>query len=224
MSRIGNDNSIAHRQPLRCILLGLSGALTLSGCTTLSREDCLSGDWYAIGVQDGASGYSLERLAEHRQACAEYRIRPDREDYRAGWEDGIRDYCTPQRGFREGRQGASYAGVCPPQLEWIFLREYRIGQELYEQERRIRELEREQERKKEERREREEHRRSDQRREKPEVSRQRDIQPVGQPVHIQPSSTTPPDDPAEQEKLRNEMQKVKEQFNRLREQSIESKP
>lgn len=217
MSRIGSDNRVARRQPLQFLLLGLSGALALSGCATLSREECLVGNWYEIGVQDGAAGYSLERLAEHRQACAEHRIRPDRDAYRAGWEEGIRDYCTPQRGFYEGRKGAGYAGICPPQLEWAFLREYRIGQDVYQQERRIQEAERERERKREERRKREEQRRSDERRERPDDSQRRVIQPVGEPVRqIQPSlpnSPSPPDDPAEQEKLRAEMKKLKEQFN-----------
>ncbi|HRD48497.1 MAG: DUF2799 domain-containing protein [Candidatus Competibacter sp.] len=240
MSRIGSDNHVARRQPRHFFLLGLSGALALSGCATLSREECLIGNWYEIGAQDGAAGYSPERLAEHRQACAEHRIRPDRDAYRAGWEEGIRDYCTPQRGFYEGRKGAGYAGICPPQLEWAFLREYRIGQDVYQQERRIQEVERERERKREERRKREEQRRSDERRERPDDSQRRErpddsqrrerpddsqrrvIQPVGEPVRqIQPSlpnSPSPPDDPAGQEKLRAEMQKLKEQFNRLREQ------
>ncbi len=220
MSQIGSDNHIIRCQPLRFLLMGLSGALALSGCTTLSREECLIGDWYGIGVQDGAAGYSLERLAEYRQACAEYRIRPDRDAYRAGWEEGVRDYCTPQRGFREGRQGAFYAGICPPQLEWAFLREYRIGQELHEQERRIQELEREQERKREEHRKREDHRHSDGRREKPEDSRRRPDLPTVTPSRpIQPNPPSPPDNPVEQKQLPAEMQKLREQFNRLREQS-----
>ncbi len=139
-------------KPLKAVALGLIGALALGGCATLSREECLMSDWYELGAQDGAAGYSSERLAEHRQACAEYRVRPDREAYRAGWEEGIRDYCTPQRGFSEGRSGAGYTGVCPPPLERGFLRQYRIGLELYQQELRIQELERERERRKEEHR------------------------------------------------------------------------
>jgi len=93
---------------LRWIGIGLGSALAISGCATLSKDQCLMGDWYEIGVQDGAAGYAPDRLAQHREACAEYRVRPDREAYRAGWDDGIGAYCTPERGYQEGRRGASY--------------------------------------------------------------------------------------------------------------------
>lgn len=133
---------------LRWMLIGLGSAWTISGCATLSKDECLLGDWYEIGVQDGAAGYSPNRLAQHRETCAEYRVRPNREAYQAGWDDGIGAYCTPERGFQEGRRGASYSDVCPPALEWTFLQGYRNGQQLYQQERRLRELEQEQERNK----------------------------------------------------------------------------
>ncbi len=247
--------------------------LALGGCATLSQEQCVNEDWYDLGMRDGAAGYPPEQLAEHRQACSEYRIRPDREAYRAGWEEGIRNYCTPERGFREGRAGVSYAQICPPRLERAFLREYRIGRDLYEQERRIRDMERDrEERRREYDRGREDRRRSEDRRERPDrpekPERDRDIQPVGPPVRLekpdrpserpedlrrrdvqpveqpalfkkpdqperaaiperrnlqpqlqpQPAPNAAPDESAEKEKLRQEMQKAKERFNRLREQ------
>ena len=97
-------------------------------------------DRYDIGIQDGAEGYSPSRLAQHQEACAEFRVRPDRGAYQAGWDRGIGEYCTPDRGFQEGRRGASYAYVCPPPLEWAFLEGYRNGQQLYRQEQRLREV------------------------------------------------------------------------------------
>ena len=144
---------------LRLMLLGLSSALTLAGCATLSKDQCMMGDWYDIGIQDGAAGYSPSRLAQHQEACAEFRVRPDRAAYQAGWDRGIGEYCTPDRGFQEGRRGASYGHVCPPQLEWAFLEGYRNGQQLYRQEQRLREMEAELDRKRKEARKRDDDRR-----------------------------------------------------------------
>lgn len=191
--RIGKDKMRRFLALLmRFILLGLGSALAIGGCASLSQEECLNADWYDIGARDGAEGYPANRWADHRRSCSEYRIQPDWEAYRAGWEEGINNYCTPERGFQEGRKGAGYAKVCPPQRERAFLREYRIGQEMYEQERRIEELEREQERRESERRQREEHSHSENRRDESERterldnSRWRDIQPVGPPIRIEP--------------------------------------
>ena len=209
---------------LQSALIGLSSALILAGCATLSKDECLMGDWYDIGIQDGAAGYAPEsRLAQHGEACAEFRVRPDRGAYQAGWDRGIGEYCTPDRGFQEGRRGASYAHVCPPPLEWAFLEGYRNGQQLYRQEQRVREMEAELDRKRKEARKRDEDRRradedwrkadeyrrktDEDRRRADEDRRRRDstinerprsdyrqIQPVGPPIRI--------DERAEQEKQR----------------------
>lgn len=206
---------------LRLMLVGLGSALAISGCATLSRDDCLMGDWYEIGVQDGAAGYAPDRLAQHREACAEYRIRPDREAYQAGWDDGIGIYCTPERGYQEGRRGASYGQVCPPPLEWAFLQGYRNGQQLYQQERRLRELEQEQERNKKEIRKRDEERRKAdederQRYSPPAVERSRSEYRQIQPVPT-PSPTS--EERAKQEKQRNEIEQIKRQIQQMGEQA-----
>ena len=105
----------------------LAAGAVLNGCATLSEEQCLVGDWYGIGVADGQSGYSFQRLGEHNEACASHGVIPDAALYEQGRQQGLRSYCTPQIGFREGRQGDSYAGVCPAHLEADFLAGYSDG-------------------------------------------------------------------------------------------------
>ena len=34
--------------------------LALAACASLSESECKGGDWYAIGVEDGANGRSLD--------------------------------------------------------------------------------------------------------------------------------------------------------------------
>lgn len=49
---------------VRQLALGLSvfGSIyLLAGCATLSKQECLIGDWQAIGYNDGVAGYHSDR-------------------------------------------------------------------------------------------------------------------------------------------------------------------
>lgn len=109
----------------------------LSGCATMSKDECKLADWYLKGVEDATQGYSLERAVEHGKACARVNIVPDMKEYREGHAKGARLYCVPEKGYSEGRKGSAYNGICPVELENKFLRAYKDGQELYNIQRNI---------------------------------------------------------------------------------------
>lgn len=95
------------------ILISLALLLTLGSCATLSEAECRAGDWGLVGYEDGAQGRLPEFIAQHREACAEYGIPPDLDQYLAGRERGLVQYCTPQRAYDLGRQSRPVANVCP---------------------------------------------------------------------------------------------------------------
>jgi len=112
-----------------------AGALLgLASCATMSADQCLAGDWVGQGVSDGASGLSTSRLADHAEACEKHGVTPDASAYRSGREQGLVRYCTPESGFRAGRNGSTYAGVCPAWLEADFLPAYGDGRIVHETE------------------------------------------------------------------------------------------
>lgn len=115
----------------------LSMLLCLSGCATMSKEECKQADWYLKGVEDATQGYPLDRVIEHGKACARVNIVPDMKEYRQGHAKGARLYCVPEKGYSEGRNGAAYNNICPAELEPAFLRAYGDGQELYRIQRNI---------------------------------------------------------------------------------------
>src|SRR3546814_10469398 len=84
------------------VIAGL--ALLQAGCATMNQDECLSGDWGLVGYQDGTNGYPLSYMDKHAKACAAYGVRPDAATYMAARERGLFEYCTPPRGFREGRK------------------------------------------------------------------------------------------------------------------------
>jgi len=122
------------------ILPLLAAALVLGGCASMDRAQCVNANWYAIGMEDGAQGRPLQRLGEHRRACAEHGVQPDAERYAAGRNEGLKSYCTYDRGFRTGRAGSAYNGVCPEPAARDFLAGYQHGRELYGLQKRLDEV------------------------------------------------------------------------------------
>ena len=114
---------------MRIVLLLL--ALLVAGCASMSKDQCLHADWYAVGVEDGAKGLPLERLGEHRQACAEYGVAPNAESYMAGRREGLMAFCTYDRGVAEGRAGRAYGSVCPQEVAADFREGYARGRARY---------------------------------------------------------------------------------------------
>lgn len=112
-------------------LLVVGAVATLSGCASMSQEECLYSDWQAIGYEDGSRGYTADRLGQHRKACAKHGVAADFELYRTGREQGLREFCQPSRGFNLGSSGGRYYGVCAADQEPNFLDAYRTGQHLY---------------------------------------------------------------------------------------------
>jgi len=106
--------------------------LVLAGCSTMSKEECLVSDWQAVGFEDGARGYSADRIGQHRKACADYGIAPDLAAYRRGRDEGLEHFCTPQNGFNLGSSGGAYAGVCPESLAAEFSTAYAEGRRLHD--------------------------------------------------------------------------------------------
>lgn len=109
----------------------------LAGCASLDKDECRTADWYAIGLEDGARGRAVERLGDHRRACAEHGVAPQTERYLAGRNEGLKSFCTYERGYSQGRAGQGYAGACPKEIAGSFLAGYQRGSELHELNRRL---------------------------------------------------------------------------------------
>jgi hypothetical protein len=116
--------------------------LLIAGCASMDRSQCVSANWYAIGLEDGARGQPLERLGAHRRACAEHGIAPDAERYAAGRNEGLKSFCTYERGFSQGRSGNANAGVCPAGLAASFQSGYQRGRELWDLNRQLGDVQR----------------------------------------------------------------------------------
>ena len=101
------------------LLLAVSIGL-LQGCATLSENECEAADWWLIGQEDGSEGLPLAHLEEHRESCAEHGVAPDRDAYAKGHQSGLAVYCTRFTGYKVGRSGQPYHGICEGPLAEAF--------------------------------------------------------------------------------------------------------
>ena len=105
--------------------------LGLSGCASMSANECALSDWSAIGFEDGSRGYSSDHFAQRRKACAKHGVTANFQEYQQGRSQGLREFCQPARGFTYGESGGRYNGVCPAELEGEFVEAYNTGYQLY---------------------------------------------------------------------------------------------
>jgi len=124
------------------IFMVLGAVLLLAGCETVSQEQCVAGDWEALGRADAASGHDISRFEQIAKDCGRHGVTPDAAIYQKGWNQGVQIYCTPLNGFNLGRQGKSLSNICPPQVATDFQWSHSLGRQIWTAEDRVRTLER----------------------------------------------------------------------------------
>ena len=112
-------------------LLIVLSAMTLSGCASMSVDECATADWRALGYADGARGETLVRAQRRTNDCAAHGYAMDREAYDDGRHAGLGQYCTTETAYGLGESGRTYNGVCGAHDEGAFLDAYNRGFELY---------------------------------------------------------------------------------------------
>lgn len=106
-------------------------ALALSGCATLGGDACGDADWYALGLEDGRTGQSLDAMYAHLDRCQAAADDAAQDRYMAGRTAGLSNFCTTGNGLERAKQGERYAGVCPVDVEGDFLTGYRLGKQIH---------------------------------------------------------------------------------------------
>ncbi len=112
----------------------------ISGCATLNKSECVNADWRMIGMEDSINGRLQSYIGKHRSACAKFNVVPDLDAYQQGYSEGIAQYCTELNGFEAGKRGAIYNGVCPPEMELLFLDGYHYGRKFHTKQKKIKNL------------------------------------------------------------------------------------
>jgi len=107
-------------------------AIGLTGCASISEDECISGSWSDIGYKDGVNGKARGKLADYTKTCAKYNVEPNREVYLTAFDSGLVKYCTYEQGYDLGENGNSYNQVCSGDLAGSFSQGYDEGRAVYE--------------------------------------------------------------------------------------------
>lgn len=107
-------------------------AAGLTGCASMSEQECLTADWHDQGMREALAGKPRTALNDDREACAKVGVVPDEARYMAGYAVGIRQFCTPENGAQWGLAGRSYQNSCPADLQQGFVNQYRDGRKVYD--------------------------------------------------------------------------------------------
>lgn len=99
-------------------------SMGLTGCASISEDQCRLGDWYQLGLQDGQQG-KTNQAANYSGDCAEYKVSVDTAKYNQGRDEGLKTFCTYDNGAFLGQNNQSYDNVCPSDLAKDFMAGYR---------------------------------------------------------------------------------------------------
>ena len=113
------------------ILPALLLALIVSGCATMSPDECRFANWYDVGMRDGLAGRTLSLYNSRVEDCTEAAVRVDGNAYLRGRDEGLQSYCRLENAVAIGLNGGSYEGVCPAGIDGEFRRRYEIAYNVY---------------------------------------------------------------------------------------------
>jgi len=68
----------------------------------MSEKDCLSANWYAVGVKDALSGKEKPQTQKHRNSCSKYGVNVSGMRYLKGYEKGLRKFCSNKEAYNLG--------------------------------------------------------------------------------------------------------------------------
>ena len=114
----------------------------LAGCTTFSKEQCEKMNWKAQGFASANKGDTFgEGMAYYGRECGqEHAVAVDSNEFKLGYDEGLKVFCIPENGYDAGNRGIAYKGTCAAYSEDKFLSRYLTGNAAF-MKRRIVELE-----------------------------------------------------------------------------------
>lgn len=112
------------------LLASLAVAL-LSGCETMSPQECKAANWHEVGMRDGINGEPLTMLDERVKDCAKAGTAVDTRSYMGGRTRGLDSYCQLGNAASLGVNGSAYHGVCPGSLDLEFRRRHQTGYAVF---------------------------------------------------------------------------------------------
>ena len=123
----------------RFALIGILATTLISGCAELMPvpeaqcREANASSWESVGHADGQDGLeSGPRLEALRRSCAAVRIAPNSDAYLTGWNRGVLEHCTPERGYTRAVNGMRInEKLCPEAARGRLLANAKLGRTVH---------------------------------------------------------------------------------------------
>jgi hypothetical protein len=79
--------------------------ITITGCSSLSKEECQDANWSSLGKSDAMRGKTSPQHASYKKDCSEFGFKVDEKKYLSGYNQGLELYCNYQNGYDLGKKG-----------------------------------------------------------------------------------------------------------------------
>ena len=103
----------------------------ISGCATMTADECKYADWREIGLSDGLIGRPFAYFGQRVNDCAKTGAHVDTDIYMEGRRLGLQNYCRLENAAPLGLSGQNYSGVCPAALDIDFRYRYQTGYAVF---------------------------------------------------------------------------------------------
>jgi hypothetical protein len=107
----------------------LMALLLSTGCTTFSRQECREMDWRQTGYNLALKGNTQNQARDFsKKECSDnFGIQPNYQALIAGYDSGIKKFCTPEFSHQFALEGGIYQGTCPESVEEKVVAKYSDG-------------------------------------------------------------------------------------------------
>lgn len=112
------------------------------GCSGMSKKDCTATDWKQQGISDGQKGLAAEKILKTEKFCRQKNVDFPIVSYKEGWVEGMKDYCSPENGFKLSSTGKKVnVANCPIEYQPKLVESIKKGEEFLKVEKNIAKLE-----------------------------------------------------------------------------------
>lgn len=114
-------------------LFALLTLVSAVGCTTFSKQQCEEMNWALQGRSAALNGHTAGSRLEYfdRECFQEHGVSPNTQAFQAGYENGLKEFCTPQYAYQFAVRGGEYNGICPAEKEKAVTESFHNGRSIY---------------------------------------------------------------------------------------------
>ena len=107
--------------------------ILLTGCAhKLTKNECVKKDPFKLGKKLAYRGFKSSVFESLQSSCKEHgvEIEMKRAAFKKGWHEGMKDFCTSQRGFHWGFTEKDDPKICSEELRPDFEQGYSRGKKF----------------------------------------------------------------------------------------------